>query len=77
LGAYFLLVSILNITEVAHINVLIFSLGTNYELILTKIYLGNILGDFFTKSSGHPGIIQKQFIERSVLRNNFKNNASW
>jgi hypothetical protein len=27
----------------------------SYELILTQNGLGNILGDFFTNSSGHPG----------------------
>jgi hypothetical protein len=29
--------------------------GKSYVLILTKNVLGNILGDFFTNASGHPG----------------------
>jgi hypothetical protein len=29
--------------------------GAGYALILTNNWLGYILGDFFTNSSGHPG----------------------
>jgi hypothetical protein len=29
--------------------------STSYVLILTNTWLGYILGDFFTDSSGHPG----------------------
>jgi hypothetical protein len=32
-----------------------FFLRKIFELILTKKGLGNILGDFFTNASGHPG----------------------
>jgi hypothetical protein len=35
---------------------LIFFHGKSYALICQKNGLGNILGDFFTNSSGHPDL---------------------
>jgi hypothetical protein len=38
--------------------------GSSYVLILTKIGLGYILGDFFTNSSGTDVMIFKIFAEK-------------
>jgi hypothetical protein len=39
-------------------------------LILSKIGLGHILGDFFTYSSGHPGF-QGKLSEVAIASNGF------
>jgi hypothetical protein len=53
LGDFFTFGMFLKIKEVAHFGA-IFSNSTRYVLILTNNWLGYILGDFFTNSSGHP-----------------------
>jgi hypothetical protein len=44
----------LKITEVAHVVLGTFSHGKTDALILPKKWLGYIMGDFSTNSSGHP-----------------------
>jgi hypothetical protein len=45
---------VIKITEVAQTFWDTFFPNIDYELILTKYALGDILGDFFTSKSGHP-----------------------
>jgi hypothetical protein len=54
----------------------IFSYDKSYELISTKIWLGYILGDFQTNSSGHPaclvrttGLKEIRFVSEKTFRN--------
>jgi hypothetical protein len=54
-GRLFTFGSVLKITEVGQIFWATYFHATSYVLIMTKIWLGDILGDFFTNSSGHPG----------------------
>jgi hypothetical protein len=54
IGRLFALGSVLKITEVAQIFSLLFSMVRGvYVSISTNNWLGYILGDFFTNSSGH------------------------
>jgi hypothetical protein len=46
--------SLLKITEIDHILELYFVHGYGFAITLTKNGLGNILGDFFTNSTGYP-----------------------
>jgi hypothetical protein len=55
LGGSFLWGSYLKISEVAQNSWATFFRGTSYALILTKLGLGHIFGDFSINSPGHPG----------------------
>jgi hypothetical protein len=57
-GQCFIFGSFMKNTEVAKKIVLCtFPKSLDYALILAKNELGNILGDFFANSSGHPVLI--------------------
>jgi hypothetical protein len=44
-----------------------FFLGKSYALILAKLGLGYVLGNFFTNASGHPGRVARWFLFRPKL----------